>query len=338
MKLFSTEQVSRWHPDKMADQVSDAIVTECLKRDSTAHVAVECLLKDKLCVLAGEISIKCYIDVKSIALRKLDQLEPNKSYIVIEHISRQSPEINEAVSHGEDQGAGDQGMMFGYATSETESMLPYGFELANKIIKRIEASRGGILKGDAKCQVTVDLDKKGPDSVNLVLISVCHKATYSIAAVRDYIKGLFPEYEGKLLINPAGAWTIGGPDADAGVTGRKIVADQYGGYFPVGGGAFSGKDPSKVDRSATYMARYLAKDLVKHFKLKECSVQIAYAIGVAEPVSLDIGTGKGPEMDEKAYQYVKDNYDLRPKAIIEKLDLLHKDYAALASGCHFYND
>lgn len=335
MRLFSTEQVSKWHPDKMADQVSDAIVTAVLAEDKKSHVACECLLKGSTCILAGEITTKAKIDYAKVAKKVLKELEPWKNYKVKVLISEQSPEIDNAVAQDENQGAGDQGMMYGYATNETESLLPYGFDLANRIIERLEEftiKSPGILKGDAKTQVTVDLDEKsGPESVKLVLISVCHYPEYDIESVKWMVRQLFPEFtEEQLLINPSGSWTIGGPDADCGLTGRKIVADQYGGYCPVGGGAFSGKDPSKVDRSASYMARSIACDLVRKFNLHDVTVQLAYAIGVAKPVSASAKTSDGK--DVSVYLSA---YDLTPKGIIKHLDLLNKDYKKLAGGCHY---
>lgn len=339
MRLFSTEQVSKWHPDKMADQVSDAILTECLSQDKSAHVACETLLKGSTCVLAGEITTTADVDFAAIAKKKLKELEPWKEYEVIQLIEKQSPQISAAVAQEENIGAGDQGMMFGYATSETNSLLPYGFDLANEVIARLEKftrENPRILKGDAKTQVTVDLDKEGAESVKLILISVCYWPEWTLEAIRSKIRELFPEYsEDQLLINPSGVWTIGGPDADAGLTGRKIVADQYGGYYPVGGGAFSGKDPTKVDRSASYMARKIACDLVDDFGLLEAKVQLAYAIGVARPVSV-IVTGKTTSGEEQDFsKYVEFNYDLTPRGIIRALGLLDKDYAKIAEGCHY---
>lgn len=339
MRLFSTEQVSKWHPDKMADQVSDAILTECLRKDKSAHVACETLLKGSTCVLAGEITTTADVDFAEVAKKKLKELEPWKEYEVIQLITKQSPQINAAVAQEENYGAGDQGMMFGYATAETESLLPYGFALANEVIARLEKftrDNPTVLKGDAKTQVTVDLDKEGAESVQLILISVCYWPENELGAIRRKIRNLFPEYsDEQLLINPSGEWTIGGPDADAGLTGRKIVADQYGGYYQVGGGAFSGKDPTKVDRSGSYMARKIACDLVDAFGLQSASVQLAYAIGVAQPVSV-IAEGETTSGEKQDFsRYVLFNYDLTPKGIIKALGLLEKDYAKLAEGCHY---
>ena len=339
MRLFSTEQISKYHPDKYADQISDAILTECLKQDQNSHVAVECMVKDKVVVLGGEITTNAVVDFVSVVRRVAAKLNYQVESI-INLIGKQSQEINAAVNNHSDMGAGDQGIMFGYACSETDSYLPYGFDLANKIIKRIEddveTNEKTILKGDAKTQVTVDLDTK---EVKTVIVSVCHKPVMSITDLYKYITELLSGLveKDKLVINPSGTWIVGGPTADCGLTGRKIVCDQYGGYCAVGGGAFSGKDPSKVDRSATYMAREIAKDIVRDYGLDECQVQIGYAIGVAHPVSLDIAAKlNGKEVNTKEIiQHTWKKYDLTPRGIIKHLDLYNKDYEKLAEGCHF---
>ena len=335
MRLFSTEQISKYHPDKYADQISDAILTECIRQDKNSHCGIETMVKDYTVVLGGEITTNAVIDYEAIVNRVADKLNYRVDKI-INLIGKQSPEINGAVVADENIGAGDQGIMFGYATSETESYLPFGFDLANKIIKIIEKDvvENSVLLGDAKCQVTVDLDN--PGTVEEILVSVCHRDTYNLEEIRDYIKKLLDGVASpkKWTINPAGTWNVGGAISDCGLTGRKIVCDQYGGYCAVGGGAFSGKDPSKVDRSATYMARKIAVDLVKNYDLKWCEVQLAYAIGVAEPVSVNI------KSDKDNYNFagvVKNTYDLTPRGIIKELDLLNVDYEKLAEGCHFYN-
>lgn len=334
MRLFSTEQVSKYHPDKFADQISDAILTECLKQDSNSHCGIETMVKDYTVVLGGEITTKATIDYDAIVNRVANKLN-YKVDKIINLIGKQSPEINGAVVADENIGAGDQGIMFGYATSETSSYLPYGFDLANKIIKAIEkdVEENSVLIGDAKCQVTVDLDN--PGTVTEVLVSVCHKENYSLDEIRAYVKNLLSGIvtPKTWTINPAGTWNVGGAISDCGLTGRKIVCDQYGGYCAVGGGAFSGKDPSKVDRSATYMARKIAVDLVKQYDLDWCEVQLAYAIGVAEPVSINIKSNKDCDFATS----VKNSYDLTPKGIIKELNLLTVDYEKLAEGCHFYN-
>ena len=334
MRLFSTEQISKYHPDKYADQISDAILTECLRQDSNSHCGIETMVKDNTVVLGGEITTTATIDYDSIVYRVANKLN-YKVDKIINLIGKQSPEINGAVVADENIGAGDQGIMFGYATSETESYLPFGFDLANKIIKIIEkdVEENSVLIGDAKCQVTVDLDE--PGTVEEVLVSVCHSNKYNLDEIKAYVRGLLDSVVSpkKWTINPAGTWNVGGATADCGLTGRKIVCDQYGGYCAVGGGAFSGKDPSKVDRSATYMARKIAVDLVKQYGLKWCEVQLAYAIGVAEPVSVNIKNDR----NEDYASVVKTNYDLTPRGIIKTLNLLNVDYEKLAEGCHFYN-
>jgi len=333
MRLFSTEQVSRYHPDKYADQISDAILTACLQKDKGARVACETLVKDKTVVIAGEITTTAKIDYTAIVKRVATKLNYEVDNI-INLLSEQSAEINQAVTKDEQIGAGDQGIMFGYATSETKSYLPYAFDYANKIIEAIEKDvSNGFLKGDAKTQVTIDLDT---NEIITTLISVCHKEGATLKQVQDYVtnlligEGLFHKSK-QFLINPAGTWTIGGAIADSGLTGRKIVCDQYGGFVAVGGGAFSGKDPTKVDRSASYMARRIAIDLVNEFALKECEIQLAYAIGVAEPVSVYVKADT--KADFKAF--IQKNYNLTPKGIIERLDLLNIDYEQLAEGCHY---
>lgn len=363
MRLFSTEQVSRFHPDKMADSVSDTLLTFILRQDPYARVAIECMLKSGHCFLAGEYTTSSGItddDLVRVANEKLRELDiefKTKDYRFTVELSRQSVEINHAVvQENGDIGAGDQGMMFGYATRETESLLPFGFDLANKIIARIEEivieNNFKILKGDAKCQVTVDLDKKpNMDSVHTVLISVCHQPEYSLETIQEFIKtnvieklGIPTNGKVKILINPAGSWTIGGPVADSGLTGRKIVCDQYGGYTPVGGGAISSKDPSKVDRSAVYMARHLATRIIKEIpEINTCEFQLAYAIGVTEPVSVSYkytikhGFGKHRGEFNKHIDKIIGEYDLSPKGIINHLKLLLLDYGKIAGGCHFRN-
>lgn len=335
MRLFSTEQVSKYHPDKYADQISDAILTAYLQQDNQSHCGIETLVKGTTVVVAGEVSSKANISHKQIIQRVADKLG-YKVTEIIDLISKQSPEINKAVMSNQDFGAGDQGMMFGYATRETTDLLPLGFYCANQIIKAIESdvehNPDTILKGDAKTQVTIDLDT---NEIEEVLVSVCHKEQCKdIEEVKRYVynlvKDTIPNAK-KWTINPSGLWTIGGAEADCGLTGRKIVCDQYGGYCAVGGGAFSGKDPTKVDRSASYMARRIACDLLIKFNLEWCEVQLAYQIGVANPVSICVNNDKRLDLSN----YVKDNYNLTPKGIIEYLRLYDINYEKLAEGCHY---
>lgn len=352
MKLFTTEQVSKWHPDKYADQISDAIVDALIKEDPNARVAVETLVKGETVVVAGEVSPQVHNDyIIRQAVNKVANKLGYQATDIINLIGRQSSEIAKAVNQGEEIGAGDQGMMFGYATIESQSLLPWGFDLANRVISIIEDdvdfNPASPLKGDAKVQVTVDFEAESIEtSLHTLLISVCHKEQYSLREIKDYVSNLIlkndiPLPNHNLLINPAGEWTIGGPIADAGLTGRKIVADQYGGYVPVGGGAFSGKDPSKVDRSASYMARHLAVQAIYKYAeegLEWIQVQLAYAIGIAEPVSVAIATNLRPgnELLQEVEQWIN-SQDLTPKAIIEALQLnKNTDYERRAEGCHYY--
>ena len=334
MNLFSTEQVSKYHSDKYADQISDALLTEYLRQDKNAHCGIETMVKDTVVVLAGEINSTADVDHEAVVRRVAKKLNYQVDY-VDDLLGIQSPEINNAVQQSAQIGAGDQGMMYGFACSDSDSMLPYGFDMANKIIACLEKRAGIVLKGDAKTQVTVDRSIKGPDSLRTILISACHQEGLSLKAVQDYVKDTIKELEipkhVQLIINPAGTWTIGGPTADAGLTGRKIVCDQYGGYCPVGGGAFSGKDPTKVDRSAAYMAREIACDLVTQEGLEWCEIQLAYAIGIPEPVSISVKNDRGYDLSK----YVWGKYDLTPKGIIDYLKLYKKDYEHIAEGCHY---
>ena len=335
MRLFSTEAVSKYHPDKYADQISDAILTECLKQDRQSHCGIETMVKGNTVVLGGEITSKADINYDQIVRRVAKKLGYRADKI-INLISEQSPEINSAVLSDEDIGAGDQGIMFGYATRETASRLPYAFDVANRIIAALEDDADNnpdtILKGDAKTQVTIDLDT---GEIVTVVVSVCHKEGCELDEVQHYVLALVGDecICDDWIINPAGTWTVGGAEADCGLTGRKIVCDQYGGFCRVGGGAFSGKDPSKVDRSASYMAHRIACDLLEKFDLEWCEVQIGYAIGMSQPVSLSIRN----DADMELFDYVANTYDLTPAGIIRELDLLHADYETIAEGCHFYN-
>jgi len=345
MALFSTEMVSKYHPDKFADQISDAILTYYLKRDPNAHVACECMAKGRTVVLGGEITST--LDHGEAhheeIVREVGQRLGYAVDKVIDLITPQSTQIGNAVTGCENLGAGDQGMMFGYACRGGKYNLPYGQELAISIINAIETdilvNPNSIFKGDAKTQVTTNLDTVGyKKDVDTVLVSVCHKEGLSLEDVKKYVMDLLERVpgslDGRVLINPAGIWTLGGPDADCGLTGRKIVCDQYGGYAPVGGGAFSGKDPTKVDRSASYMARRIAVDLVKKHDLEDCTVQLAYAIGKSLPVS---ASATGHYSDGSLFKdgtSLYDEYDLTPEGMINFLSLRTLDYSAIAGGNH----
>ena len=342
MRLFSTEQVSKYHPDKYADQISDAILGACLKGDQNSHVAIETLVKDDVIVLAGEITTAARVDYEGIARCVAEKLHYPVAK-VLTFIRTQSPQIAAGVGSGKAQGAGDQGIMYGYACNQTRSLLPFGFDLANRIIERlendVELNPYTYLKGDAKCQVTVDLDAPTDmRSVKKILVSVCHQENVNEARLRTYVNNLLDDLDipasVERIINPAGAWTIGGPAADAGLTGRKIVCDQYGGFCPVGGGAFSGKDPSKVDRSGAYMARRIACQLLYKYGLEWCEVQIGYAIGKAEPMSVSVKCNRHEDEDFYTEKVLK-TYDLTPAGIIKELKPLDKDYEKIAEGCHY---
>ena len=335
--LFSTEQVSKWHPDKYADQISDAILTAYLREDKNSHCGIEAMVKGTKIFLAGEVTSEATVNRRDIVQRVADKLGYDVD-MVFDAISEQSPEIRKAVNADKNIGAGDQGMMYGYACNETESMLPYGFDLANKIIEILDKrSDGRFLKGDAKTQVTVDDQlPRTAESVKKIIISACTTEGFDIETVRTTIEQWVREAielpkEAEFIVNPSGLWTIGGPGADAGLTGRKIVCDQYGGYCPVGGGAFSGKDPSKVDRSGAYMAREIACSLVNVYDFDYCEIQLAYAIGIAEPVSVNVINDRGIDLSAE----VRRAWDLTPRGMINYLELCEKDYEKIAEGCHY---
>lgn len=343
MRLFSTEQVSKYHPDKYADQISDAILDACLAQDPRSHVGCEVMVKDNTIVLGGEITTGAVVDYEAVARRVANKLG-YQCDSVINIIGKQSQEIKNAVREEEQTGAGDQGMMVGFACDETPSFLPFAFDLANRIIRAIESdveeNPTSILRGDAKTQITTDLDSpQNMAAIQTIVISVCHKQGYGIEEVQTYIKSLlqfskiFVSERTRMLINPAGTWNVGGPTADCGLTGRKIVCDQYGGFTPVGGGAFSGKDPTKVDRSAAYAARSLAVRIIKHWGAKQCTVQLAYAIGVSLPVSINISTGD--RFLDKRIMAGIDPSDFTPRKIIKRLDLTKVQYERLSEGCHY---
>ena len=342
MSMFSTEMVSKYHPDKYADQISDTILTEILRSDPDAHVACETLVKDDTVVLGGEITTTAKPDYNAVVKSVGDRLN-YKVGKVINLITTQSPEIENAVDSDERIGAGDQGMMFGYAVKGGKYYLPYGQEVAIDIIRAIEKdvadNPNTIFQGDTKTQVTTDLSATGfVKPLDTILISACHKEGYSLSQVQNRILGLLEDNgiptAARMLINPAGVWTFGGPAADCGLTGRKIVCDQYGGYAPVGGGAFSGKDPSKVDRSGCYIARRIAVDMVRKYEFESCTVQIAYAIGVSEPVSVSASGLDAHSRRIDVSNEVKSSYDLTPRGISDYLNLTKLDYSVISGGNH----
>lgn len=358
--FFTSESVTEGHPDKICDQVSDAILDAIIKDDPTARVAVECLTKTGFVVVAGEVTTKTYVDVQKVVrdtIRDIGYTKPEYGFEaetcgVLSALSGQSPDISLGVTEGEglykEQGAGDQGLMFGFATNETPELMPLPIMLAHKLTQRLASARKReelwYLRPDGKSQVTVEYEKGKPKRVDTVVVSTQHHPDVDLETIRrdvieKIVKPICYEWidpETKYFINPTGRFVIGGPVGDAGVTGRKIIVDTYGGYGRHGGGAFSGKDPSKVDRSACYMARYVAKNIVAAGLADKCEVQVAYAIGVADPVSVLVetfGTAKIPE--EQISDLVKKHFNLTPKGIIETLNLLRPIYRKTASYGHF---
>ncbi len=354
-KLFTSESVTKGHPDKICDQVSDAVLDAVLKDDKKGRVAIEALTTRGLVMVAGELTTSTYVDIPEIVrevIRKAGYVRPEygfdyQSVAVITSIQEQSPDIAMGVDVG---GAGDQGLMFGYATDETPELMPLPIVLAHKLVKRLtEVRESGILpylRPDGKSQVTVEYDDKGnPIKINAVVLSAQHDEEVKIERLREDLKELvinyvIPEHlrdrEMKCYINPTGKFVLGGPVADTGVTGRKIMVDTYGGFARHGGGCFSGKDPTKVDRSAAYMARYIAKNIVKAGIAKRVEVQLAYAIGVAEPVAIYVDTfGTSKYSDEQIIKAIKRRFDLTPRGIIEELDLLRPIYYRTAAYGHF---
>lgn len=352
--LFTSESVTEGHPDKIADQISDAILDAILKKDSRGRVACETLVTTGLAFVAGEITTDCYIDIPHIVRQTIKEIGYTqatfgfdyKSCAVITSIHEQSPDIALGVDR---DGAGDQGMMFGYATTETPEFMPLPIVLAHRLTRRLAELRKKkvlpYLRPDGKSQVTVEYEEGVPQKVKAVVISTQHSPEVEVEDIEDDIiekvikHCIPPEYineEMGCYINQTGSFKIGGPQADTGLTGRKIIVDTYGGIGSHGGGCFSGKDPTKVDRSGSYMARYIAKNLVAAGILEKCEVQLAYVIGQSEPISLmvdGLGTAKIPEA--KIKKLIEDNFDLSPHGIIERLDLLRPIYKKTACYGHF---
>jgi len=362
--LFSSESVSEGHPDKICDQISDAVLDAALEQDPTSRVAVECFTTTGLVVVGGEITTSAWLDVQKIVRETIKSIGYTQSEYgldydscsVLSSLHEQSPDIAQGVNVGEgidkNLGAGDQGIMFGYACKQTEEYMPLPIALSHKLLRRLTALRKeGVLpylRPDSKAQVTVKYEGSTPLYVETVVISTQHSPDISHETIKSdmiehVIRAIIPENllhaETRFLINPTGRFVIGGPHGDSGLTGRKIIVDTYGGWARHGGGAFSGKDSTKVDRSATYMARYVAKNLVAAQLADECEIQLAYAIGVSEPVSIRIDTKGTGTVDERSLiTLIRDNFDLTPEGIITALDLRKPCFKQTAAYGHFGRD
>ncbi len=369
-RLFTSESVTEGHPDKICDQVSDAILDAIFANDPHARVACETAVTTGMVLVMGEVSTNTYVDIQSIVRKTVDEIGYNRGKFgfdadtcnVLNAIHDQSPDIAMGVDNAlesklgqmqdadiEKVGAGDQGIMFGFACDETKELMPLPISLAHRLAKKLAEVRKNktleYLRPDGKTQVTVEYDENGPKRVDTILISTQHSETVDVETikrdlmeyvVKPIIDPSLMDEETRYLVNPTGRFVIGGPHGDAGLTGRKIIVDTYGGYSRHGGGAFSGKDPTKVDRSAAYAARWVAKNVVAAGLAKKCELQLAYAIGVAEPVSVLVDTfGTGIVRDDVIAEIVLENFDLRPGAIIRDLDLRRPIYKATAAYGHF---
>ena len=359
-KVFTSESVSEGHPDKMADQISDAVLDSMIRDDANSRVACETLIKDNFVVLAGEVTSKSNPNLESIVRKVICDIGYNDIDVgcdgntceIINYLGKQSPNIAQGVNESEEkeQGAGDQGLMFGYATNETDVLMPAPITYSHRLVQQQafvrKSGKLGWLRPDAKSQVSFVYDENGnPQSISTVVLSTQHNSEVTQkniieGVMEEIIKPVLPQNwlndETKYFINPTGRFEIGGPAGDCGLTGRKIIVDTYGGMARHGGGAFSGKDPSKVDRSAAYAGRYVAKNIVAAGLASKCEIQISYAIGIAEPTSVSVNTfGTGKIDENKISSLIQKEFDLRPRQLIEMLDLKRPIYQATAAYGHF---
>jgi S-adenosylmethionine synthetase len=356
--LFTSESVSEGHPDKVADQISDAILDAILAQDKKARVACETLVKTGMVILAGEVTTEAWVDAEAVVRQTVKEIGYNSSEMgfdwescaVLTAIGKQSPDIAMGVDESEnhEQGAGDQGMMFGYATNETDVLMPAPITYAHRLVRRqAELRKNGMmpwLRPDAKSQVTIRYDGAKPVGVDAVVLSTQHNPEVNHkdlteAVIEEIIKPVLPKEwlstTTKYFVNPTGRFVIGGPVGDCGLTGRKIIVDTYGGMARHGGGAFSGKDPSKVDRSAAYAGRYVAKNIVAAGIAERCEIQVSYAIGVAEPTSISVDTfGTGKVSEARIIELIREHFDLRPRGIVAMLNLLQPIYKPTAAYGH----
>ena len=352
--FFTSESVTEGHPDKLCDYISDSILDECLKQDKNSRVAIETFASKDTVVIAGQITSNAKFDIENLAREKIQEIGYDNANTdmdyrtcnIILNITKQSSDIAMGVDTG---GAGDQGIMFGYASNETESYMPYAINAAHKLAKQLTYVRKNneisYLRPDGKTQVTVEYENDKPKRIETILISTQHldnidmkqlKADIINKVINKVIDKNMIDEDTKIYINPTGRFVIGGPLGDTGLTGRKIIVDTYGGYSRHGGGAFSGKDPSKVDRSATYMLRHIAKNIVANGYADKCEIQVSYAIGMKEPLSINVNTyGTGKKTEEELVNIIKEKFDLTPRGIIEYLDLKNIKYTETTNYGHF---
>ena len=357
--VFTSESVSEGHPDKIADQISDAVLDAILEQDKNARVAVETMVKTGMVVVAGEVTTSAWVDIEDIARQTIKAIGYNSSDMgfdwescaVLNAIGKQSPDIAQGVDRSapEEQGAGDQGLMFGYATNETDVLMPAPITYSHRLVQhQAELRKNGThpwARPDAKSQLTFRYQDGKPVGIDAIVFSTQHTPNIKLsdlqeAVIEEVIKPVIPSHwidsNTKFYVNPTGNFVIGGPMGDCGLTGRKIIVDTYGGMARHGGGAFSGKDPSKVDRSAAYAGRYVAKNIVAAGLADRCEIQVSYAIGVAEPTSISINTfGTGKVSHDRLIELVREHFDLRPHGLIKMLDLLHPIYKPTAAYGHF---